>query len=218
VVFTPAKVLPSKEDFDFLQTELRRRGFREITGSEFHRDFKRLGLVAPRPRKGRETGFVFTANQLTVKIWTTWLSDKLEAREEDAGWVLIVDRDSARYFCRPLHRTKNFVRNLLRHAWIAWWRVLHRPLCPECKQFMDIAYGRGIGARYWRCNRLANHSSGKPENVDWDINLPPRAKKYVEEWRRERRRYLLRRRREGKPENPARFRRKRWVKTNPAAE
>ncbi len=62
MVFTPEKVLPSKEDFGRLGFELLRRGFREITGLEFRKDFRRLGLVAPRPRKGREIGFIFTAN------------------------------------------------------------------------------------------------------------------------------------------------------------
>lgn len=204
----PAKVLPGVLDFAWLTSELERLGFRPLTGVEFQKDFLRLALKAPRPRPGREAGFVFTANGLTVKVWTTWLIREGEAREVDAGWVLITDGDRVCYFSRPLHRTKNFVLNLFAQAWIQRWRVLHRPLCPQCRQFMDIVSGRGLKARYWRCSR--RHPDQQAVSLDWDHSLPKRARQYVETLRRERRRYEKNRKTEGKPLHLALIRRKAW--------
>lgn len=206
----PAKVLPDERDFKQLESELLRLGFRHVTNIEFQKDFERLDLKAPRPRPGRETGFNFTANGLTVKVWTTWLIGKNEARETDEGWVLIAAGDKAVYFSHPLHRTKNFNLNLLRQAWIARWRALHRPLCPKCKNFMDIVSGRALKARYWRCVRITAHTDRKPACLDWDSGLPKRASQYVKTLRRRRARYYAKLLKQGKKPGAAIRRRIGW--------
>jgi len=210
----PEKVLPDVASFEWFERKLQALGFRPISGFEFQTDFRRLGLKAPRSRVGREAGFIFYANELTVWVWTTWLRSKEVAREVDAGWVLIRSRDTPLYFIHPLHRTKHFLVNLFRHAWLARWRVIHRPLCPECHQFMDIVAGRGMKSRYWRCDRLRFHRDGKPVSLDWDHGLPPKAKRYVKILRGRRAAYRLRREQEGKPTNVALIRRKLWQRSN----
>lgn len=214
----PAKVILDEGSFELLEQALRQMGFRRVTDVEFRTDFKRLDLKAPRPRPGREVGFIFTANFLTVRIWTTWLAHENKAREVDESWILIVDGDKAVYFSHPLHRTKNFTLNLLRQAWIARWRVLHRPLCPECKNFMDIVRGRGLKSRYWRCGRLTAHADRKPASLAWDHGLPKKAKRFVKTLRKPRCRYVKRRRAEGKPLHVALLTRKPWQRKLPSTD
>jgi len=207
----PKQVLPTLRDFQLMKSYLIRYGFREFSRIEIQKQFSRLRLVAPRKREGKETGFVFSANGLSVVIWTTFLIEEGKAREVDAAWVLVVKGDEVPYFSHPIHRTENFIKNLINQAWIARWRVLHRPLCQKCKEFMEIARGRGLGARYWSCVRLRHHDDGKPFFLDWDYELPPRAKQFVVKRRERRATYVAKRREEGKPVLVARLRRKRWT-------
>lgn len=144
-------------------------------------------------------------------MWTTWVKEQMAARDSDSAWALIEENGSARYFACPIHRTKNFVKTFLRRAWIARWRVLNRPRCERCGEFMHIAYGQGLGARYWRCDNLSGHDNRKYVRLDWDSGLPKRAKGYVMLWRRQRRAYRKKRRKEGKPVNVARLIRRRWI-------
>lgn len=206
----PKKVLPGVADFAWLEEQLKNLGFRQISRIEFRNDFARLGLKAPRPRLGREAGFMFYASGLTVRVWTTWLRSEGRAREVDAGWVLICRGDAALYFAHPLHRTKDFLLNLFRHAWVAQWRVMHRPLCAECRQFMDIVAGRGMKSRYWRCDQVRFHATGKPTRLGWDAGLPPKAKRYVRALRKRRAAYRQRREAEGKPTGVALMTRRQW--------
>jgi len=206
----PKQVLPTREDFVSIEEDLLGLGFREYTAGEFRRQFRRLGLRAPRVRPGRETGFIFHANALSVFVWTTWVASEGRAREEDCGWVVICDGDNAVYFAQPTHRTKNFVRNLLSRAWVAHWRVLNRPTCPECGEWMHICRGRSLKSRYWGCSKKSLHHDQKDRRLDWDYGLPPKAKRYVEELRKERARYRTTRRAQGKPVDVAPIRRKSW--------
>lgn len=207
----PGKVIPDVSDFLAFEREMKKRDFRRIYGTEFAGDFKRLGLVAPRPRLGRETGFIFHSNNgLTVRVWTTWLSAENTIRDVDAGWVLIADGDKAVYFSHPIHRTKNFFLNLFRQAWIARFRVINRPLCPQCNRPMMIVHGIGLKSRYWRCNVTSVFTHRKPQTLDWDFNLPPIAKKIVEELRKKRQRELMARKKEGKPIRRAILSRRPW--------
>lgn len=206
----PSQVLPTLENFTNFERELRKLGFRAISVFEFRKQFDRLGLKAPRPRMGREIGFTFFANGLTVVVWTTWLWRERMARKEDAGWILIAKGDSVLYFSHPLHRTKNFLKNLYRHAWIARWRVMHRPLCPECNAYMNIARGRAMKSRYWLCRNVSRHLGRVIVRLDWDFGIPPRAKKLLGDLRKARRKQFEERRSEGKAANVAPLRRKRW--------
>lgn len=81
----PEQHLPDAEKFLDFEKELALRGFRRISGPEFSSQFKRLGLKAPRPREGKELGYLFYANEYTVFVWTTWLEMLQVARKEDAG-------------------------------------------------------------------------------------------------------------------------------------
>lgn len=206
----PQQVLPDATGFAWFSRELTFRGFRPVSEIEFKSDFKRLKLKAPRSRVGREAGFAFFANGLTVRVWTTWLEREGKARDIDAGWVLICDGDKPLYFSYPIHRTKNFLVNLLRQAWLARWRVMHRPLCSKCRQFMNIAMGRGIKSRYWRCNRLKEHEDRKPFVLDWDYGLPPKAKRYAKTLRKKRAKYRAKRKQESKPIFTAIQKRRPW--------
>jgi len=155
-------------------------------------------------------GFILTANGLTVYVWTTWLEESRQAREEDTGWVLILEGKEVKYFAQPVHRTKNFVENLLNRAWIARWRVLNRHQCCECGQFMSIAQGRHLKSRYWRCDNKTKHKGGRIVRLDWDHLLPRKTLAYVRGLRKHRERYRERRRAEGKPTDVAMLRRKPW--------
>ncbi len=209
----PIKVLPDAEAFGWLNHNLLRRGFRAVSRVEFKKDYVRLGLQAPSPRRGREVGFIFSANGLDVKVWTTFVAEEGEAREKDAGWVVINDSDEARYFSHPVLRTKNFLHNLLWHACIAKWRAEHRPLCPSCDARMRIAYGQGLKSRFWKCVRPQFHM--KSVSLSWDVGLPQAAFDFLRPLRRRRARYALQLRQVGKEPGGALRRRKGWKITRP---
>ncbi|MDP1689755.1 MAG: hypothetical protein Q8L52_00930 [bacterium] len=204
----PKKVLPSAEAFKRFGQSLLRRGFRKLTRAEFKKDFKRLELEAPSPREGREVGFVFSANGLTVFVWTTFLDWEEKARDTDAGWVLIKDGDKVKYFSHPIHRTENFLHNLLGYASAARLRVMNRPLCPKCRAYMNIARGKGLKARYWKCVRPAAHK--KAVSLSWDYGLPPAALDFLRPPRKKHAQYRKKLKAEGKKPGAALRRRKGW--------
>lgn len=190
-------------------------GFRELTSEEFTKAFERLGLKAPRPQESRETGFIFTANGLNVYVWTTYLNTEQRARNSDAGWVLIADGDNARYFTHPMRRTRHFFHRLSKHAWIARWRAVNRPLCPKCSRYMKIAYGRALKSRYWICKNNKRHDSHKAVFVSWDKGMPPRALKFLKSQRKVRAKYRKTRTRAGKLNHVAMLNRAAWRKNRP---
>lgn len=203
----PKQVLPDVESFRHFEQLLFEREFRKIAQREVRGDMRRLRLTPPTPREGREAGFTFTANGLTVVVWTTFVEAEGKARESDAGWVLIKGGDMPLYFARPVHRTKNFFTNLFWLARIARWKVSHRPLCPECHAHMDIAFGRGLKARYWRCRKPAHPYSVR---LSWDHGLHPDALAYLARLRKERKAYRKREREAGREPGSAQKRRKGW--------
>jgi len=203
----PKRVLPDAEAFARFTSALERQGFRKLSSTEFKKDFARLELIAPSPREGREVGFSYAANGLEVRVWTTFLAREGRARDSDAGWVLIKEGDTPRYFSRPFPRTKNFLHRLLWAASIARWRVEHRPLCPECRARMRIAYGSGVKSRFWRCTRTLHE---KPVFLSWDYQLPQAALDFLRPLRNERKRYNARLRAEGREPGAAIQRRRGW--------
>jgi ssDNA-binding Zn-finger/Zn-ribbon topoisomerase 1 len=92
---------------------------------------------------------------------------------------------------------------MLRQAWIAKWRVVNRPVCPECGNFMDITFGKGIKSRYWACEKLAPHCNGGPHRRDWDAGLPAKALAYVKGLRKIRARARKRLLSDGEPHRKA---------------
>lgn len=210
----PKKCLPESEAFSKFEEDLKGRGFRKISNAEFLTEFQRLGLKAPRYRNGREVGYIFYANQYVVVVWTTWLEKEKVARDEDAGWVLIAEKDKVLYFSHPIHRTKNFLQNLLMQARIACWKVRHRPLCPECNNFMDIVRGRALKQRFWKCGHKELHENKTNRFRSWDYGLPEEAIQYLKTIRKKRRNYYADTRSEGKEPHQAMLKRKRWGQRN----
>ena len=208
----PKQVLPDSAGFAWFEKAMQQSGFRPISDGKFVHDFRRLRLKAPRPRPGREAGFFFSANGLVVRVWTTWLRKDGEAREIDAGWVIIAKGDDALYFKGPMLRTKHFFLTLARRAWITAWRVAHRPHCPACGVFMEIARGHELKSRYWRCDLVDRHRDVAPRWCNWDIGLPPRAQKFVNAWRAERIRYETQCVAAGKNPHAAMLARKPWIR------
>jgi hypothetical protein len=209
----PKKVLPDEASFQAFERALVvKRGFRKITRTEFKKDFERLALEAPSPRKGREAGFAFTANGLTVIVWTTFVETEGAARETDAGWVLIKEKDNPLYFARPMNRTKNFLYRLLEQACIARERVLNRPLCPACNAFMRITQGRGLKSRYWSCKSPLHK---KMERRSWDDGLRPEVLERVKKVRKSRAPYTDKLKAVGKASGIAMLRRKGWTVGKP---
>lgn len=205
----PQKVLPDTAEFFAFNVCLKQLGFRKIQRTEFRGDMKRLGLKAPRPREGRETGFSYSANGLTVVVWTTFLDAQGRARDEDTGWVLIKEGDRPRYFSHPLRRTRDFLHRLFKYARACRNRILNRPLCPICKNYMQIEYGRFVGQRYWACFRQRFHRG--PKFAAWDHGLTKEDKNFFKRERRLRILYYKRRREAGKPLHVARLERTRWL-------
>lgn len=214
----PTKVLPDAEAFASFTRALERQGFRKLSSTEFKKDFTRLELIAPSHREGREVGFSFKPagddeDILEVRVWTTFLDQEGRARDKDAGWVLIKEGDTPRYFSRPFSRTKNFLHRLLWAASIARWRVQNRPPCPTCGAKMRIAYGSGLKSRFWRCVRPLFHE--KPVFLSWDYRLPQEALDFLNPIRKARARYNKKLRAVGKEPGTALQRRKGWKVTGP---
>ena len=216
-----AKTVLTKDDF-FKFKEIvennrgeNQMGFRQITRLEIKSDFERKGLVSLKPKKGREIGFIFSANGLDVRIWTTFLVDDLTPRPSDFGWVLITNGDKAEYYAHPFRRTKNFFTNILRYAWICRWKILHRPLCPKCHGYMDITRTKHLKARYWSCKNKAH--AGEKFREDWDCSLTVGSKtqKFLDKQRKIRHKYNAKRRKAGKEINVAMRKRRMWVVTRP---
>lgn len=207
----PKQRLPTPEAFEVFSKELLRRNFYKTSARELCERFPRLRLIAPRKIEGSEVGFRFFENDLEVVIWTTWLEKAQRARATDAGWVIILDEKmDVCYSSRPLHRTRNFLTNLLIQACIARARVLHRPRCVECGHFMKLVHGRGVKATYWRCARRLDHKGGAARSVPFDYGLPQEALDYLVKRRRAHRKALRNLRAQGKSPFVAMRQRKRW--------
>jgi len=129
---------------------------------------------------------------------------------EDAAWVLIVDAEGrAQYFARPIFRTKNFVQTLLRRTWITRKRIMDRPLCSGCGKFMDICESQW-GGNFWGCYRRKLHPEGKSVFKNWDFNLPVKALRIVQTWRKQFAKYLQAEREKGHEPRRASTIRKPW--------
>lgn len=208
----PKQHLPSPEDFEKFQEMLFERGFRKLSRQEFVSEFRRLKLRAPRPRKGRELALVLYANDYRAVVWTTWLKESQVARKKDSGWVLIAEGNRVLYFSRPIHRTKNFLKNLSMQARIAGWKVRHRLRCPECHNFMHIVRGKALKQRFWQCRLTQLHEDRRRRFKSWDYGLPEEALKYLHPIRKKRVKRYATLRAEGKEPHQAMLARKLWGK------
>ena len=221
----PRRIELTVSDFKFLEREMLAMGYRLKSHRQLKIDFKRLDLSAPRKKKGREATFLYGNNFLQAVAHTTFDLDNQEWREEDLGWHLIKEKDRIKYFSKPLRRTKNFISNFLMRARVNRWRIDNRPICPECKRFMEIktrwTYNHeefrweSTGQYFWGCLQKDNHQDNRLISVGWDDigpkkEIPKDLGKYVKEMRR---RVASHRRREkllGIKRRSMRFIRKAW--------
>lgn len=212
----PKQVLPESEVAAELQKWFDRMGFVEVTADDLRRRFPERSRVrgarrTRRPWSGRELGYLYSANGYHALVWTTLTGEG--PREEDAAWALILDEKGVpRYFSRPIHRTARFLERLVNHAWIAKFRVSHRPVCGECSRSMDIVRGRGLKSRYWKCLNPAH--GAKAPAADFDEGLPPRARAFLKAERKRRRKYREARAKDGKENFMALLRRARSKKSS----
>src|SRR5690606_37802215 len=127
----------------FLKAKLEEIGFKQKLSNDMQRIFERLGLELKRlnSKTKKEVGFEYSKNGLTVHVWTTWVAEDNAMNEQDSGWVLITEGDTAQYFAKPYKRCAGFIQRILSYAWIAMFKVENRPLCPTCGKFMNITQG-----------------------------------------------------------------------------
>lgn len=209
----PKQVELSVGDFEEIRRELTERRFRLITSEEVQKIIREKSLKASRPREGREAGFVYRANGLTVTVWTTWLIDYARMARSDSGWVVIEglgEKGERKYFSHPIHRTKGFVQKLVYYARLARWRVKNRPPCLKCNQFMIITSGKALKSRYWTCSRIMLHEDRERAHLSWDWGLPSEALEYVKKERKPRAKRRAHLKKEGKSPRPAMLSRKTW--------
>jgi hypothetical protein len=129
--------------------------------------------------RGGETCFFYAYGKYIVVIWTSCLlrevrkcrfqMDRCAPNElpfhlgtvvsrppdEDAARIVILEviedkSEEPRYFARYVNRTKGFVNNVCKRAWIAAYKISHRPVCEKCSAKMDICM-KEDGGRYWGC-------------------------------------------------------------------
>ena len=165
------------------------------------------------PSRGGETCFFYAYGKYIVVIWTScllreirrcrWQMDHCAPDElpfylgtvvsrppnEDAARILILEvmndgSEKPRYFARYVNRTKGFVHNVCKRAWIAAYKISHRPVCEKCGAEMDICEKKD-GGNYWGCfSKTHEIPEGekvpKPFFQNWHCVLPPKAKKIAD--------------------------------------
>ncbi len=205
------------EDFEFLDDKMKSMDFRKTSILGQKKLFRRLGLVPPREIKGRETTYLYHNNGYTVVVHTTYLEreKKWRGAGEDAGWVLIKNRDRAVYFARPFQRKKGFLLKLLRYAWITKWKIDHRPLCPTCSAYMNVKRKSGSRQYFWMCDRKEKHESDGFVFLPWDYMLPKKATEFVTIRRAYTEKYNELSKKAGIQRRPAGTIRKKWIIKKP---
>ena len=215
-LLVPKLILFGPKDFIEIKNALEKLGFTSVSRYAMRRVFTRLDLHPPKKnvKGGSEVGFIYkpveSSNNYSVYVWTSYVPDLGHARPEDFGWVLITDGDKALYFAHPLIRTMGFKKKLLSYAWISMYKVLHRPVCPECGAWMHITPSKGISSRRWCCKAVKAHKSHKWITLPWDFGLGPKAIAFLEKERKFQRKYRAKRRKNGQPTDVAITNRQRW--------
>jgi hypothetical protein len=213
-VFMPRKVLLTETGFNELAAKFTGADmqFRRIPNGEFFHDKERLGLIGPGTKTGVQEKFIFYERGFKVVVLTTYIPKLGTCRLSDCGRVIILKGDQIVYMSRDIRRTKNFATRLLRYAWIAKWKISHRPLCPECSAHMDIAHKK-YRQQFWICTRKESHSNDKNARRDWDYELPKKAKKFLTGVRKESEKYRTKRKKAGKIPFAGLRKRKTWKRT-----
>lgn len=186
---------PTVEDFLWLDHQLVNViGMGRISARDIREDFERYKIELTKPHPGdREEGYFYNHKSgYRVKVWTSFVVGRNDYRDEDWGWVIIVDRnDNIVYRAQLTRRTVNFVYNLLMRARMAYERVHFRPYCDGengCGEWMHFIQ-RKSGACFWRCENVADHGSFKAcPKKDPDVTLSTVVKKFAKSKRLDRER------------------------------
>lgn len=180
------------------------------------------------PSCSGETCYLYRFGKYLVVVWTSclrgkvfkcrWMEKHLPSGKlplhrgevvsrpvnEDAGRVLILEETKdgkkyPRYFARYVHRTKGFVGNLCGRAWVAAYKISHRPTCEKCGKAMDICEN-DAGGNYWGCFDRSHFNDivKEPFFRNWHYGLPVKARKINEALDKAFKKQLAQRRREAK--------------------
>ncbi len=213
MAFYKRKVLPTQAEIDALEKDFVGPDFncKKIESTDILASLSKYEKKAPRKTEGIERGYVFIPtnpeNDYRVIIWGT-AKEGGGVKISDYGWVLILKGDKPVYFAKRMERTKNYILNIKRRAWVTIYKVRNRPHCPHpgCERLMEISKTSIIGAVVWKCENKAVHA--RPHFRNWDYGLPKKAKAFVNESRKSRARYYKKHKKENKVVVPAQFVRK----------
>lgn len=205
------------EDMKIIDRQMLGIGFRSLSYKDFHKNFTRLKLRAPRMIRGCEEGYIYHNNDYTIYCWTTFVKtlNTFRAKGEDLGWVLITDGDEAVYFARPFKRTsKSFVKRFLSYAWVTKWKVDNRPLCDQCQAWMHVFRRPKTRQYMWVCKKSNSHLNNKWQFKNWDQELPPKAQVFVNLRRKDTQRYNKKNKKAGLHPTPSAQLRSPWIMGN----
>jgi len=205
----------TEKDFLWFKKKMLELGFRLIEPYEFYTELRVADVQEPTPRYGREEGFIFSALGMEVRIWTSFVIKLGGVRYPDSGWGVIREFGVAKYFAPQMYRTKNFFKRMLGWAKICKEHILARPVCVSCNKYMSIVHGKNY-QYFWKCEEFIHRKKKeKSPCANWDIGLSEESLKIVKKKRETRRKYNLKRKRQGKPPfGTARKNRRPWKKRN----
>lgn len=215
------KFFLTEDDFLFFDKMILSINFVKKSRNSSQTDLIRLGLFPPPHRKifGKETTYEYINpdHGYKVVVHITYLEEERMWRDKgtDSGWILIVERDKAIYFAKPFQRKKGFIMRMLRYVWVTKWKVDHRPLCPKCQGYMNLARKKTTGQYFWACSKNLFHDNSKPQFLPWDYSLPPKALEFVKIRRAYTASYRAKNIKLGKKVTRASKIRKRWIIKNP---
>lgn len=153
----PEKILPKEREIQQLFMRLEDMKFDRIGSTSYLKNKERLEWEAPRQQEGLEISFSYYNNGLETVVHTSILKEGGLPAENDAAWVLIRKGDEVIFFSPRLHRTKNFISTLLIWAEIAQTLINERPLCPECKAFMELRKSKEHRSYRFICTKTEHH-------------------------------------------------------------
>ena len=172
------------------------RPFKKAPKNDRLMAFRREGGVQFRHIQNGEVGFIFSANGLTISIWSgcMWTRINEYARmplfrandivsyEKGAAQISLIGERSDEYFARPILLDKTYGERVVEWADILLWKVRARPQCDVCGAFMGIRQRRNRET-FWAC--FGAPFPHEPAWKDWDFALPPELKEKALARRRE---------------------------------
>lgn len=151
----PRKYIPSSDAFtEFFKDITKRLGCKLVSVREVVDWVESIPATEPLSRykqsqTGMETGYKYTnpKSPVDVVIWTTYVAGNQQARQSDAGWVLLIERATRKpiFFSFPIHRTKNFLATLTRYIEVFIELADNWPApCAKCSSTLTIKPVAGV--------------------------------------------------------------------------